>query len=106
MASSKARRNAAVSHGYRRNHSVSSGPHTSISPAPRTGLGMHAGLNGPFVILEYDAEASLVWFENKLVSMFLEEDDSNRDICPNLDDLTKLALSPQESVDLLRELAG
>ncbi|MFI0468119.1 helix-turn-helix domain-containing protein [Saccharopolyspora sp. 5N102] len=72
----------------------------------RTELGMHAGLNGPFVILEYDAEASLVWLENKLVSMFLEEDDQIETYARTWDDLVKLALSPEESVDLLRELAG
>jgi transcriptional regulator with XRE-family HTH domain len=72
----------------------------------QTEAGMHPGLNGPFAILEYDAEPSLVWLESKLVSMFLEEDDQIESYGQIWDELAKLALGPQESVELIQALLG
>jgi hypothetical protein len=36
---------------------------------------LHAGPSGPFVILEYDDDPSLVLLENKVASLFIDEDE-------------------------------
>ncbi|QTR05446.1 helix-turn-helix domain-containing protein, partial [Saccharothrix algeriensis] len=49
-------------------------PNITVQVLPTTAA-LHPGLNGPFVILEYDDDPSLVLLENKVASLFLDDDD-------------------------------
>ena len=84
-------------------HLVAQAERTNITLQVMRSDRMHPGLNGPFVILEYDADPSLVWLESKLVSMFLEEDEQVESYVSTWQELEKLALGPEESVRWLRE---
>jgi transcriptional regulator with XRE-family HTH domain len=71
-----------------------------------TDAGLHTGLNGPFIILEYDGEPSLVWLENKIASLILDEEDQIQVYKRSWDDLSTLAHNPEKSVDLISAIAA
>jgi transcriptional regulator with XRE-family HTH domain len=76
-------------------------PNITVRVAP-TSAGLHSGLNGPFVILEYDEEASLVLLENKIANIFLDEEEQIQVFEATWADLRQLAYSPDETVEYLR----
>jgi hypothetical protein len=61
----------------------------------------HPGLNGPFIVLEYNEEPSLVWLENKLSSLFLDEPDQIEIYTRDWNDLCALAYNPEKSIKLI-----
>jgi hypothetical protein len=61
----------------------------------------HPGLNGPFIILEYGEEPSLVWLENKISSLFLDELDQIEIYTRIWNDLCALACNPEKSIELI-----
>lgn len=73
--------------------------------ASSTWRGLHPGLNGPFVILGYDAEPSLVLVENKVSSLFLDEGEHIEAYTDAWSILRELALDPQASTEFLTTMA-
>jgi hypothetical protein len=67
-----------------------------------TDAGLHAGLHGAFVVLEYDEEPSLVWLENQLASVFLEEDEQIDGYLASWSNMISRARTSAESIDLIR----
>ncbi|MCI2419244.1 helix-turn-helix transcriptional regulator [Saccharopolyspora sp. K220] len=68
--------------------------------------GLHAGLNGPFVILEYDSEASLVLVEHKTVNLFMDEDAQLAVYASAWDELVRKAKEPSDSIKFLQTLVA
>ncbi|WP_188316506.1 helix-turn-helix domain-containing protein [Solihabitans fulvus] len=66
---------------------------------------LHSGLNGPFTILKYDDEPSLVLLENKVASLFLDEDEHVKIYSRSWTELQRLSLSPKKSIELIADLA-
>lgn len=67
--------------------------------------GPHAGLQGPFAILEFDEEPSLVYTENQVTSMFLDEKEDIAAYRLALGNILNEALDPAESAELIARLA-
>ncbi|GAA3847537.1 helix-turn-helix transcriptional regulator [Saccharothrix violaceirubra] len=78
-------------------------PNVEVRVLPTT-AGLHSGLNGPFVVLEYDDDASLVLVENKISSLFIDEDEQIRLFESTWDELVRLAYDTEETVAFLRDL--
>jgi transcriptional regulator with XRE-family HTH domain len=70
-----------------------------------TEAGLHAGQNGPFVIMQYEQDASLVLLENKVSSMFLDEDEHIDTYEAAWGELRALAYDATESAEMLRSMA-
>jgi transcriptional regulator with XRE-family HTH domain len=68
--------------------------------------GFHPGLGGPFIVLEYDAEASLVLLENKVSSLFLDEEEHIETYSRTWSTLVDLSHGPDESLDLITAAAA
>ncbi|MEU4763469.1 helix-turn-helix transcriptional regulator [Actinosynnema sp. NPDC023794] len=66
---------------------------------------LHGGLSGPFVILRYDEDPSLVLLENKVASLFIDEDDRIEVFEATWAALRRLAYTPEETLDYLKGLA-
>jgi transcriptional regulator with XRE-family HTH domain len=75
-------------------------PNITIQLLP-VDVGPHPGLNGPFIILEYDAEPSLVWLENRISSLFLDEPDQIEIYTRIWNELCALACNPEKSIKLI-----
>jgi hypothetical protein len=67
--------------------------------------GPYAGLRGPFAILEFDEEPSLVYTENHVTSMFLDEKEDIAAYRLALGNILNEALEPAESAELIAKLA-
>lgn len=72
---------------------------------PRS-TGAYPGLQGPFEVLEFFEEPSLVFFENQTVGMFLEEEADLAGYRVALANILAVALPPAESVNLVRAIEG
>ncbi|MGH3770189.1 MAG: helix-turn-helix domain-containing protein [Pseudonocardiaceae bacterium] len=70
-----------------------------------TAAGAHAGLGGPFAILEFDRDPTLVYLENRRGSVILDEDEDIDRATIALRHLQHIALSPEGSLALLAEVA-
>lgn len=68
-------------------------------------VGLHAGMAGAFILLAYDEEASVVWLEQLVSSLFLEEEEHIEIYQSAWQGLVKGALSPAQSADRLRHMA-
>jgi transcriptional regulator with XRE-family HTH domain len=79
-------------------------PNVTVRVVP-TDAGLHPGLNGPFVIMDYDNEASLVLHENKVTSLFLDEQEHIDTYTAAWDELVGLAHDEVASVELIRATA-
>ncbi|MGH3899746.1 MAG: helix-turn-helix domain-containing protein [Pseudonocardiaceae bacterium] len=79
-------------------------PNVTIQVVP-TSAGAHPGLEGPFVILEFDGDPTLVLLENRGGSAILEEDEDIDRATIALQHLQRIALSPEDTLDLLAEIA-
>lgn len=69
-----------------------------------TEAGLHSGLNGSFVVMRYEHEASLVLLENKVSSMFLDEDEHIDTYEAVWGELRALACDTTESMEILRSM--
>jgi len=67
--------------------------------------GPHAGLQGPFAILEFEDEPSLVYIENHHFGMFLDEKEDIAAYRLALGNILNEALDPAESAELIANLA-
>lgn len=79
-------------------------PNITIRVVPLQ-VGQYAGLRGPFAILEFEDEPSLVYFANQGTSMFLDEKDNVAAYRVALGNILNEALEPAESVELVSGLA-
>jgi len=70
-----------------------------------TAAGAHPGLEGPFAILEFDRDPTLVYLENRRGSAILDEDADIAETTIALQHLQRIALSPEDSLALLVEVA-
>jgi hypothetical protein len=79
-------------------------PNVTVQVVP-TAAGAHPGLGGPFVIMEFDGDPTIVHLENRRGSAFLEEDADIAEAMIALQHLQRIALSPEDTLDLLAEVA-
>lgn len=79
-------------------------PNITVRVVP-TDAELHGGLSGPFVILRYDEDPSLVLLENKVASLFIDEDDQIEVFEATWAALRRLAYTPEETLDYLKGLA-
>lgn len=68
-------------------------------------VGLHAGMAGAFILLAYDEEPSLIWLEQLVSSLFLEEDEHIETYQATWRSLTEAALTPEQTLDRLRHMA-
>jgi transcriptional regulator with XRE-family HTH domain len=80
-------------------------PNVTVRVVPAD-AGLHAALYGSFVIMDYDAEASLVLLENKVASLFLDEQEHIDAYTRSWDELLRLAHDEDGSVELIRAAAA
>lgn len=79
-------------------------PNVTVQVVP-TAAGAHPGLGGPFMILEFDRDPTLVYLENRRGSAILEEDDDIAEATMALRHLQRIALSSEDSLAILAEVA-
>lgn len=79
-------------------------PNVTIQVVP-TAAGAHPGLEGPFVILEFDGDPTIVHLETRRGSAFLDEDDDVAETMLALQHLQRIALSSDDSLALLADVA-
>ncbi len=85
--------------------SVAERPNVTLRVVPLA-AGAHAGLSGPFVILEFNGEASLVFVENHRTGLFLEDEADLAGYRLALGNILNAALAPPATVDLLAALVA
>lgn len=78
--------------------------HISLRVVPTT-VGAHAGMSGPFVLLEFDKVPPCAYLENETSSLFLEEESDIATYQVILAKLAEVALNPEESASLVARLA-
>lgn len=79
-------------------------PNITIQVIPDN-IGLHSGFNGPFVVLKYDHEPSLVWLENRISSLILDEEEQIQVYMKIWGELQKLAYNAEKSVKLISAIA-
>jgi transcriptional regulator with XRE-family HTH domain len=79
-------------------------PNITVRIVP-TEAGLHPGLNGPFVIMDYDDEASLVLLEHKAINLFLDEQEHIDAYGASWEELSRLAYDGDASVEVIRAAA-
>ncbi len=67
--------------------------------------GAHAGLRGPFVILEFTEEPALVYLENHGTELFLEEEADLAAYRVALGTILSAALAPAATTELIAQIA-
>ncbi len=82
---------------------VAERPNVNVVAVPME-AGMHAGLRGPFVILEFEHEPAIVHVENQITAMFLEEAEDLEGYRLALRNILGVGLAPGATADLLAEL--
>jgi transcriptional regulator with XRE-family HTH domain len=80
-------------------------PHVTLRVVS-TDAGAHAGLRGPFVILEFAEEPALVHVENQSTGLFLEEDADLAGYRLALGNILNSALAPAATAELIARLAA
>ncbi len=69
-------------------------------------LGAHAGLNGPFAILQFEASARpVVYLEGQAGNLYLEKDDDLRLCQQALNHMLAAAPTPERSMALMKQIA-
>jgi transcriptional regulator with XRE-family HTH domain len=84
---------------------VADQPHVTLRVVPLV-AGAHAGLRGPFVILEFAEEPALVYLENHGTELFLEEDTDLNAYRSVLEIILRIALAPAATVELIAQIAA
>jgi transcriptional regulator with XRE-family HTH domain len=80
-------------------------PRVEVLVVPFT-VGANAGLEGPMMIMEFDAQPTLVYLEIRCASGFVEEPPELRRARVAWRALRAMALSPEDSVRLIAGIAG
>lgn len=84
---------------------MASRPRVEIRVVPFA-VGANAGMEGPMMIMEFDAQPMLVHVEIRSASGFLEEPAELRRAKVAWRSLLSMAMSPEDSVRLIAEVAG
>jgi hypothetical protein len=71
-----------------------------------TDTGLHAGLNGPFNMLQYDDKPSLIHLESKISNLFLDEEKQIQVYTRTWNELCALAYNVEKSVDFISAIAA
>ncbi|GDY34062.1 helix-turn-helix domain-containing protein [Gandjariella thermophila] len=79
-------------------------PHIRLHVVPLS-VGAHAGVEGPFVILDFDSAPAIVHLENHTSSLFLDDPRDVKSYRKLVMGLTNLALDQRESVEFIAGLA-
>jgi transcriptional regulator with XRE-family HTH domain len=79
-------------------------PHVTLRIVPLA-AGAHAGLRGPFVILEFAEEPALVFLENHATGLFLEEEVDLAAYRLALGNMLHAALAPAATAALIAQIA-
>ncbi len=79
-------------------------PHVTLRVVPLA-AGAHAGLRGPFVILEFAEEPALVHVENQSTGLFLEEEADLAAYRLALGNILHAALAPAATAELIAQIA-
>jgi hypothetical protein len=68
--------------------------------------GAHAGMDGPFVILEFEEErdADVVFTDNATGGLFMEKTEELQKYCTNFETIVATALPPEESIEMIELL--
>jgi transcriptional regulator with XRE-family HTH domain len=69
-------------------------------------IGAHAGMSGPFVIMDYAELPSLVHLKNTVASLYLEDETDIKTYQSAFAGLRAVALSPDRSADLISTIAS
>ncbi|MEQ4303331.1 helix-turn-helix transcriptional regulator [Plantactinospora sp. B6F1] len=83
---------------------ASARPRVTIHLVPLA-VGGYTGLDGPFMILDFDRHKPVVHLEQKMASMFLEDAEQVTFFRRQVDRLVDVALDPTESLRLLGQIA-
>ncbi|MDQ3764838.1 MAG: helix-turn-helix domain-containing protein [Actinomycetota bacterium] len=87
-------------------HLISSATHPNILiRVVPTDAGAHAGLHGPFVILDYGDDIRLVHLENKTTNLFLDEEEQIEVYTQIWNRLEAVAYNVEKSVDFISAIA-
>lgn len=84
---------------------VAEQPHVMLRVIPLA-AGAHAGLRGPFVILEFAEEPTLVFMENHSTGLFLEEEVDIAAYRLALGTILNAALAPVATTELITQIAA
>lgn len=82
---------------------VASRPNIILRIIPRS-MGNHSGFDGPFHMIQFHGRPAVVVLANRTASAYLEEDEDRLFYNNVLVDLLRVALSPEESLALVRDL--
>ncbi|WP_266092870.1 helix-turn-helix domain-containing protein [Saccharopolyspora sp. NFXS83] len=77
--------------------------HVCLRIVPRS-VGAYPGLQGAFLLLEYDGEPDIVYVENHHASAFLDSERTVGSYRGVLRDIVRAALAPDAAADLIREV--
>ncbi len=80
-------------------------PHVTLRVVPLA-AGAHAGLRGPFMILEFAEEPALVFLENHSTVLFLEEETDLASYRVALGTILQAALAPAATIELITQIAA
>ncbi|MGH2620974.1 MAG: helix-turn-helix domain-containing protein [Anaerolineales bacterium] len=80
-------------------------PHVTLRVVPLA-AGAHAGLRGPFVILEFAEEPALVFVENHNTGLFLDEEADLAAYRVALGTILHSALAPAATTELIAQIAA
>ncbi|NYI05144.1 helix-turn-helix domain-containing protein [Allostreptomyces psammosilenae] len=78
-------------------------PHVIVQVLPFE-AGAHAGMDGPFTLLRFDAGSDVVCIESMRASLYLEQSDEVELYAQTFDHLSAAALTARQSLDLITEL--
>ncbi|MFN2494495.1 MAG: DUF5753 domain-containing protein [Pseudonocardiaceae bacterium] len=84
---------------------VADRPHVTLRVVPLA-AGAHAGLRGPFAILEFAEEPALVYLENHGTVLFLEEEADLAAYRVALGTILHAALAPAATAELIAQIAS
>lgn len=84
---------------------VAEQPHVTVRVVPLA-AGAHAGLRGPFVILEFADDPALVYLENHSTVLFLEEETDLAAYRVALGNILHAALAPAATAELITQIAA
>ena len=76
----------------------------TVQVIPST-VGAHPGLDGPFMVLEFDGQPGLAYIDNRCSGAFVEETEYVAAAQQAFWRLRKLALTSEDSVDLIASIA-
>lgn len=84
---------------------VSEQPHVTLRVVPLA-AGAHAGLRGPFLVLEFADDPALVFVENHGTGLFLEEEAELSAYRLALGTILHAALAPAATLELIAQIAA